>query len=226
MFVLPSLPFSYTAVSGWLSRETLDTHFKKHHQGYLDKLNSLLPGSGFERSTLREMIEKGEGDLFNNAAQVWNHSFYWLGIGNGRQPDPLKSFSDLQALIERSFGSLEALRTQLLASIQGVFGSGWVWLVMDESSDRMKIVTTKDADNPLRQGLKPLLVCDVWEHAYYIDFRNNRKLYAEGFVDWINWAFVDRNLRQTEPCAITKLLADPEEGFRERIKSPELQAAV
>ena len=189
-FELPDLPFADDALAPHISVETLAYHHGKHHRAYVDNLNRLVAGTSWEGSSLEEIIEKAEGGIFNNAAQVWNHTFYWScmsPVGGGEPPAPLS------ARINYTFGNYATFREKFTEAALTHFGSGWAWLV-GEPSGRLAIVTTSNADNPLRQSGKPLLTCDVWEHAYYIDYRNARADYIEHFWDIVNWDFVGSNL--------------------------------
>jgi Fe-Mn family superoxide dismutase len=186
---LPALPYAADALEPHISAETLEFHYGKHHATYVDKLNGMIPGSGFEAATLEEIIRGASGGLFNNAAQVWNHTFYWNCLSpNGGGVPGLK----LGEAIDRDFGSFEAFKDQFTAAAVGNFGSGWTWLVKNKA-DGLEIVNTDDADNPMTQEYLPLLTCDVWEHAYYIDYRNKRPDYIAAFWKLLNWEFVASN---------------------------------
>lgn len=187
---LMELPFSKDALSGFLSPETLEFHYGKHHQTYVTKLNELLPGSGFETSTLDELVMKSSGPIFNNAAQVWNHDFYWKCLSPSGQTPGAKTLS----LIEQTWGNMDAFKKDFVTKATTVFGSGWCWLVFDPTDQKLAIVQTSNAENPMRSGQAPILTCDVWEHAYYIDFRNSRPNYLAKWWDHINWDFVEARL--------------------------------
>jgi len=185
--VLPDLPFSKDALQPRISAETLEYHHGKHHQAYVNKLNELAAGTEFAEAALEDIIRKAPpGGLFNNAAQVWNHSFYWncLSPDGGGEPG-----GDLAAAIADAYGSFAAFVEKFGAMAAGNFGSGWTWLVKG-AGGKLDIVNTSNAGNPLRDGLTPLLTCDVWEHAYYIDYRNARPKYVEAFFALVNWGFV------------------------------------
>jgi len=186
---LPSLPYAEDALEPHISAETLQYHHGKHHATYVDKLNGLIEGTEFESATLEEIIQRSSGGLFNNAAQVWNHSFYWncMSPNGGGIPD-----STLAQAIDQAFGSFEEFKKQFTESAIGNFGSGWTWLVKNEDGD-LEIVNTDDADNPMTRGYTPLLTCDVWEHAYYIDYRNKRPDYLNAFWQLVDWKFVTAN---------------------------------
>ena len=173
-FQLPSLPYAPDALEPVISARTIEFHYGKHHQTYVTKLNGLLPGTEFENSTLESIILKAEGGIFNNAAQVWNHTFYWEGFSARRGTAPT---GKLLEMINRDFGSVNQ------------FGSGWAWLVQNAAGN-LAIVSTGNAANPMRDGLKPILTCDVWEHAYYLDFQNRRPDYVNAFWQLVDWDVV------------------------------------
>ena len=185
---LITLPYRLDALAPHISRETLEYHYGKHHRAYVNKLNQLVSGSEFEAMALSELITKSAGPVFNNAAQVWNHDFYWncLSPTGGERPT-----GELAGAIEACFGSFEAFVNQFKSSATAKFGSGWTWLVKHDNG-KLAIRNSDDADNPLRWNLAPLLTCDVWEHAYYIDYRNERAKYIEAFWHLVNWDFVAR----------------------------------
>lgn len=205
-FKLPALPFDYTQVAGWLSSETLEFHYDRHHRGYIDKLNYFLKDHPLKNAGIEEIIKFSSGDLFNNASQAWNHTFYWNSIGPIKS-NPMKNRCELNEAIQKSFGSFENFMDNFLAAGSGLFGSGWVWLVQDDSLKKLEIIQTHDAGNPLSIGLKPLLTCDVWEHAYYIDFRNERAKYMQAFLKAINWDFVENNFFEKKTRDLTSLMA-------------------
>lgn len=187
---LPELPYALNALEPHISQETLEYHYGKHHQTYVDKLNGLVPGTEFENTSLEEIITKASGTIFNNGAQVWNHTFYWncLAPQGGGEPS-----GALLEAIEKSFGSFSDFKEKFSQSATTLFGSGWAWLVKN-SDGSLDIVGTSNAGNPLIEGKTPLLTCDVWEHAYYIDYRNARPKYLEAFWKLANWDFVAKNL--------------------------------
>jgi len=189
-FKLMDLPFSKTSMPGFLTPETFDFHYGKHHQTYVNKLNELLPGSGFENATLEEIILKATGPVFNNGAQVWNHDFYWKSLS----PELKKIGSKTQSMLEATWGSVDQFKKDFEGKAVTVFGSGWCWLAYDPQLKSLKIIQTSNAENPLKQSLVPLLTCDVWEHAYYIDYRNSRPNYLAKWWDHVNWDFVEANL--------------------------------
>lgn len=189
-FELPPLPYERNALVPILSEETLDYHYGKHHLAYVNNLNNLVPGTNFEGKSLEEIIcSAPAGGVFNNAAQVWNHTFYW----NCLTPNSKKAPNG--ALIEaitKHFGSLDKFKEEFTKCAVGTFGSGWAWLVKNKDGS-LAIQSTSNAGTPMTEGKKALLTCDVWEHAYYIDYRNARPKYAEAFWDIVNWDFVAKN---------------------------------
>lgn len=187
---LPPLPFKDDALEPVISKETLDYHHGKHHQAYVTNLNKLIEGTEFEAMTLEEIIKKSSGGVFNNAAQVFNHTFYWncLSPEGGGEPE-----GDLAKAIDEAFGSFDEFKEKFSATAVGTFGSGWAWLVKDQDG-KLEIISTGNAGTPLTEDKTPLLTCDVWEHAYYIDYRNARPAYVGKFWDLVNWDFVASNL--------------------------------
>ena len=192
---LAKLPYPEDALEPHISAETLKYHHGKHHASYVTKLNKELEGSEFESATLEDIIRRASGSLFNNGTQVWNHSFYWscMSPDGGGKPD-----AKLATAIDDSFGDFEKFREKFKAAATANFGSGWTWLVKKPNGE-LDIVNTDDADNPLRQDLQPLLTCDVWEHAYYIDYRNARPDYIDAFWKLVDWDFVASNYLQSAP---------------------------
>ncbi|MEO6255581.1 MAG: superoxide dismutase [Sphingomicrobium sp.] len=193
-FELPDLPYPIDSLSPHMSAETLEFHHGKHHRAYVTKTNALAPEAGLDGKSLVEVIraakDKGAAKLFNNAAQLWNHSFFWqcLAPATGQAPS-----GDLKQRIERDFGSVDALLEKLATESAEHFSNGWGWLVLD--GDTLKITSLHDADAPLVHGLTPLFTLDVWEHAYYIDYRNERPRFAATVLkNIVNWDFVARNL--------------------------------
>lgn len=189
---LPPLPYGLNALEPHISRETLEYHHGKHHQAYVTNLNNLLPGSDFENQSLEEIIKDSSGAIFNNAAQVWNHTFYWhcLAPNGGGEPS-----GELSNQIQKAFGSFSAFQEQFTKTALATFGSGWAWLVRTPEG-KLEIISTPNAGTPLTDNKKALLTCDVWEHAYYIDYRNARAKYVESFWKCVNWAFVAKNFTQ------------------------------
>ncbi len=193
--VLPPLPYADSALAPVISANTISFHYGKHHKGYVDNLNKLIAETKFADMTLEKIITETAGKtdktaIFNNAAQAWNHTFYWHSLkskGGGEPPVVLKK------KIEASFGSVDACKKEWSAAAMGQFGSGWAWLVLDGGN--IKVVKTANADSPLTKGLKPLLTIDVWEHAYYLDYQNRRADYVNAVLDkLINWSFAAENL--------------------------------
>lgn len=187
---LPPLPFAKDALEPVISAETIDYHYGKHHQAYVNNLNKLIVGTEFEDMALEDIIKKSSGGIFNNAAQVFNHTFYWhcLAPDAGGTPQ-----GELAGAIDQAFGSFEAFKEKFSATAATTFGSGWAWLVKD-SDGKLEIISTSNAGTPLTEDKKPLLTCDVWEHAYYIDYRNARPSYIDKFWELVNWDFVSANL--------------------------------
>lgn len=187
------LAFERDALEPYMSRETLLFHYDKHHKGYADTLESLIEGTSYESLDLEGIIEaarrRGDIDVLNNAAQVWNHNFFWRSISpKGGKPD-----GAIRDLVEKQFNSLDEFKKAFRDAATGLFGSGWVWLVIDNGE--LRIVTSGNAETPMGAELTPLLTLDVWEHAYYIDYRNRRAAFAEAFLDHlVNWKFAAANL--------------------------------
>ncbi|KAK8830267.1 hypothetical protein WA577_005955 [Blastocystis sp. JDR] len=183
-YILPELPYARNALEPHISEETIDYHYGKHHQTYVNNLNKLVPEGGI---LLEELIKTAEGGVFNNAAQIWNHTFYWNCLcPNGHALED----GALKAAIEKRWGSYEAFVQEFATKTGALFGSGWSWLVQ-KADGSLDIVCTSNAGNPIRDGLKPLLCCDVWEHAYYIDYRNARPKYFENWLAVVNWKAVE-----------------------------------
>lgn len=193
-FVLPELPYAKTAFGEVISEETFNYHHGKHHNAYVTKANELIPQAGLEGASLSQAIraakEQGKAGLFNQVGQIWNHSFYWLCLSPQKQQPSGK----LLDMIQKDFGSLDDMLAKFKAEAVGHFASGWAWLVLNR--DKLEITSLHDADTPVaHEGMKPLLTLDVWEHAYYIDYRNARPDYVDALLkNAINWEFVARNL--------------------------------
>lgn len=183
-FELPALPYAADALAPVISAETISFHHGKHHRAYVNKLNELAPAQKLEGKTLEELIKTTQGGIFNQAAQVWNHTFYWHCMS----PDKPKLTGPLAAAIDKAFGSYATFQEKFTAAALAQFGSGWAWLAK-KPDGKLEIVTTGNADTPLRTGDKPVLTCDVWEHAYYVDYRNDRKKYVESWWNIVNWDF-------------------------------------
>lgn len=189
-YELPELPYAKDALSPHISAETLEYHHGKHHAAYTNKLNAMLPGSGFEEASLDDIIKKADGGLFNQAAQYFNHSFYWKCLSPNGGGAPKGAIAEA---INESFGSFDAFKDAFTKAAGGHFGSGWAWLVKN-ADGKLEVTSTHDAGCPIRDGAKPILTCDVWEHAYYIDYRNARPKYIEAFWNLVNWDFANENL--------------------------------
>lgn len=188
---LPALPYDKNALSPYISAETLEFHHGKHHATYVNKLNGLIEGTDLEDHSLEDIIMKSEGAVFNNAAQIWNHTFYWNCLSDVHHQTPSEK---MKALLNNHFGSFEAFKDAFTQAACNQFGSGWAWLVQDDEGG-LKVVTTSNADLPMKSGSgKALMTCDVWEHAYYIDERNSRPKYLENFWNVLNWKFVESHL--------------------------------
>ncbi|MFN7836098.1 MAG: superoxide dismutase [Fe] [Burkholderiaceae bacterium] len=186
---LPPLPYSMGALTPHISSETLEFHYAKHHQTYVTNLNNLIKGTEFENLSLEDIVKKSTGGVFNNAAQVWNHTFYWHSLspqGGG------EATGAVGQAINAKWGSFEAFKEAFTKSAVGNFGSGWTWLVKQPDGG-VEIINTGNAATPLTGTTKPLLTCDVWEHAYYIDYRNARPKYLESFWKLVNWEFAAQN---------------------------------
>ena len=195
-FTLPSLPYAKDALTPFLSAETFDFHYGKHHQTYVDNLNKLIAGTEFENKTLEEIVVKSNGGLFNNTAQNWNHSFYWQSLSAEKNQAPN---GKLAQAITDSFGSRAEFEKQFATAAIGHFGSGWAWLTVNPKDKKLKIETTGNAETPLRTGSGvPLFTLDVWEHAYYIDYRNARAKYVEAFWNFLNWHFAEENFNKLQ----------------------------
>jgi len=185
-FELPALPYAKNALEPYISEKTLEFHHGKHHQAYVNNLNNLVPGTEFEYASLEAIIKKAEGGIFNNGAQVWNHTFYFEQFSASPAASPAGA---LKEAIDEAFGSVEALKEAFNKAAATLFGSGWAWLVK-AADGKLSIVQTGNAGNPLRDGLTPLMTCDVWEHAYYLDKQNARPKYIEDFWKVLNWSII------------------------------------
>ncbi|WP_018414980.1 Fe-Mn family superoxide dismutase [Teredinibacter turnerae] len=189
-FELPELPYERSALAPHISEETLDFHYGKHHKTYVDKLNGLVPGTEFEGKTLEEVVKTSSGGVFNNAAQIWNHSFYWNCLSPNGGGEPTGPIADA---INSAFGSFADFKEKFTTSAINNFGSSWTWLVK-KADGSVEIVNTSNAATPLTDdSLTPLLTVDLWEHAYYIDYRNARPSYMDAFWNLVNWDFVNAN---------------------------------
>lgn len=188
-FQLPELPYALDALAPHMSKETLEFHYGKHHKTYVDKLNALVESKPESKMPLEELIMTSSGPVFNNAAQIWNHTFFWNGLSPKSQGTPKGA---LLKAIERDFGSFDEFKAEFTEKAIGLFGSGWAWLVKN-GDQKLSILQTSNADLPMKHGVKALLTCDVWEHAYYIDYRNARPKFLEAFWSLTNWEFVEKN---------------------------------
>jgi Fe-Mn family superoxide dismutase len=187
-FSLPALPYVEDALEPVLSAETLTLHHGKHHKKYVDKMNELLQRTHIDGSSLEDVVRASSGRLFNNAAQAWNHDFYWHSLSPKRR----RPAGALLHKLEKDFGSYERFADEFAAAASGQFGSGWAWLVNKEGE--LQVMTTANADTPMAHGLKCLLTIDVWEHAYYVDYRNERERYVSAILNHLNWEFAENNL--------------------------------
>ena len=180
--VMPQLPYGMDALSPYMSKETLEFHYGKHLQTNVVILNKLIPGTPYESMSLDEIVTKADGGIYNNAAQTWNHTFFFQSLTGGQTEMPLK----LADALSRAFGSVDTFKELFTKAALGLFGSGWVWLVADKEH-KLSIVAESNAGNPLTKGLRPVMVIDVWEHAYYIDYRNRRAAFVEAFWKLVDW---------------------------------------
>ena len=185
-FELPSLPYAKNALAPHISEETLEFHHGKHHKTYVDNLNNLVPGTEFEGQSLEAIIKTSSGGIFNNAAQVWNHTFYWHCLSPNGGGEPTGELADA---INETFGSFDIFKEEFTKASVTTFGSGWGWLVKT-SEGKLELASTTGAGNPMTEGKTPLLTCDVWEHAYYVDYRNARPAYLKAFWELVNWEYV------------------------------------
>ena len=186
---LPVLPYPIDALNPYISTETMEYHYGKHHQTYITNMNNQIKGTEYENMSLEDIVKNSSGGLFNNAAQTWNHTFYWFGFSpNGVSLD---ESSDLAIAIKEKWGSFELFQEAFNQVATGTFGSGWAWLVKTPKGD-LDLVSTSNAATPLTSENVPLLTCDVWEHAYYIDYRNSRPNYLKNFWEIVNWAEVEK----------------------------------
>lgn len=193
MIEAQTLPYERDLFTPTLSKETLDFHYDKHHLGYVKKLNNLISSTQYKNKILESIIKEsnklGDEAIYNNAAQIWNHDFYWssLAIKSGMS-------DTISSLIKQDFKSLENFNDKVVEEGMLLFGSGWLWLVQDKNTKKLRLITTSNAGNPLTSDLIPILTIDLWEHAYYIDYRNDRKSYLTKIVRYLNWDFADKNL--------------------------------
>jgi Fe-Mn family superoxide dismutase len=210
---LPPLPYAKSALAPHLSARTVDAHYEKHHKGYLRKLTKLVRGKPEEKLSHEELVRRSRGEVFENAAQVWNHNFYWRSMrpaGGDRLESPLRD------LLVSSFGSVAGFKQRFAEAANGQFGSGWAWLVKD-TQGRLRIQRSPNAENPLQQDCVPLLTLDVWEHAYYLDYQNERERYVRGFLDHLlNWKSLAENLEGAQVLQ-SRVPSGAATGVRSRI---------
>ncbi len=192
-FILPKLPYELDALAPHLSKETLEYHYGKHHAAYVNNLNKLIAGTDHENMPVEEIIKRADAGLFNNAAQAYNHTFYWYCMKPNTGKDDPKPTNQIESAIKDSFGSLEKFKEEFTKTGLTHFGSGWAWLLKNKDG-RLEIKGMHDANTPIKDGDKPLLALDVWEHAYYIDYRNARADYINAFWKLVNWEFAEKQL--------------------------------
>ncbi|MGC9373663.1 MAG: superoxide dismutase [Bacteroidales bacterium] len=185
-FELPDLPYAYDALEPVISKQTLEFHHDKHHAAYVNNLNNLIKGTEFENADIVDIIMKSKGGIFNNAAQVWNHTFYFDQFGKDKSSEPKGQLLDA---INATYGSFDEFKEKFSSAAKTLFGSGWAWLVK-KTNGSLDIVQTSNAANPLTEGLIPILTCDVWEHAYYLDYQNKRPDYIESFWKILDWDII------------------------------------
>lgn len=188
IFELPKLPYALDALAPSIDKNTMDFHYGKHHQAYVTNLNNLIKGTKFENSTLEDIIKGSDGGIYNNAAQVWNHTFYFTSFKPESNGQPVGVFADT---IIKNFGSFAEFKEQFSKAATTLFGSGWAWLVK-KGDNTLQIIQESNAGNPLRNGLKPVLTCDVWEHAYYLGYQNRRPDYVKAFWDILDWDTISK----------------------------------
>jgi len=205
MFKLPTLPYAKTALSPFLNEEQMSFHYDKHHKAYIDNLNKFIEtDASLKGKSLEEIVLSSSGGIFNNAAQIWNHTFYWFNMAPAGQGGQLSA--SLNEAIKRDFGSLDELKVKFIDGGVKTFGSGWIWLCAD-SAGKLSLVSTSNAAVPFtNNGPAPLLVADVWEHAYYVDYRNLRAKYLETFWSHINWSFVSENYDSKKVRDLTRTM--------------------
>ena len=191
MIAAPQLPYSHDALDPHISAKTLSFHFDKHHMGYYNKLMAAIEGTEHASASLEDLITSGPANLFNNAAQIWNHSFYWNSMSNSGGGAPTGAIA---AKIDEAFGSFDDFKAKFSAAAGGQFGSGWAWLVQNADGG-LEIATTGNAGCPLTEGQNPILTCDVWEHAYYLDYQNGRPNYIAAWWNLANWDFANSSLK-------------------------------
>jgi Fe-Mn family superoxide dismutase len=187
-FKLPELPYELSALSPYIGEKTLEFHYGKHHKAYVDNLNNLVKGTKFENANLEQIVREAEGGIYNNGAQVWNHTFYFFGFSREGRKEPSGAMADA---INKSFGSFDQFKEKFSNAAATLFGSGWAWVVKNNDGS-LGILQESNAGNPLRAGLTPVLTCDVWEHAYYLDYQNRRVDYIKSFWNILNWNIISK----------------------------------
>jgi superoxide dismutase, Fe-Mn family len=187
-FELPVLPYEMSALEPFISKKTLEFHYGKHHQTYISNLNNLIPETKFENAQLETIIKEAEGPVFNNAAQVWNHTFYFFSFSKNKESEPQGAMAEA---INKRFGTFADFKDAFTKASTSLFGSGWIWLVKNQNGS-LEIIQESNAGNPLRKGLKPILTCDVWEHAYYLDYQNKRPEYLNAFWKIVDWEVIEK----------------------------------
>ena len=200
---LPKLPFAMDALEPFLSEQALEYHYRNHHQAYVDKVNALIVGTKYEAMDLEKMIRTAKGHLYESAAQAWNHAFFWNCLTPVADLEELSQ--PLLRTIRQDFGSLEQLKIYFYQAAMDLFGSGWTWLVRD-SEGNLKVINTHNAYTPIKEGYVPLLVCDVWEHAYYVDYKMERNRYLDSFWNVVNWKFVSDCFSETNFVQLSKTM--------------------
>jgi Fe-Mn family superoxide dismutase len=194
-FELPKLSYELNSLEPNISQKTLEFHYGKHHQAYVNNLNNLIPGTKFEKATLESIIMEADGPIFNNGAQVWNHTFYFESFSKNGGGEPHTALGDA---IKKTYGSFSEFKSNFTKAATTLFGSGWAWLVKKPDGS-LDLVQESNAGNPMKKGLKPILTCDVWEHAYYLDYQNRRPDMVQAFLDHlVNWDFVAANLAKAK----------------------------
>lgn len=203
-FHLPILPWEKNALEPTISAETIEWHYNGHHKAYVDKTNEMVEKMGLDDLTLEKIVLNHDGSLYDNAAQAWNHTFYWLGLHpGGKAPSANGNF---MAAVTEQFGTMDGLKKQFMECGANLFGSGWTWLITDERGE-LDFINTHNADNPIRyEASYPLWVCDIWEHAYYVDYRKDRKRYLEGIWRLVNWELAERCFEQKRIPNMTRLM--------------------
>lgn len=203
MFRLPELPYQQSAFAPWLSAESFEFHYGKHHKAYIDKMNDAIKGTPKSEQSLEQIVKEAQAGLFNNSAQAWNHTFFWHCISASKKGlDTQKTLADA---IQKDFGSVDEFKKKFQETAVGQFGSGWAWLVKN-SQGKLEVIGTANADTPFVKGLVPVLTCDVWEHAYYIDHRNARPKFVEGFLEHASWEFAAKNYAGNDTPNMTQFM--------------------